>query len=53
LGQPNTSPFSLEGSPFVDLNGRLYAVSYAGRRNPPGEFFPTPADSLNATMLRR
>lgn len=42
-----------EGSPFVTLNGRLYAVSYVGRRNPPGEYFPTPTDSLNATVLRR
>ena len=28
-------------------------MAYVGRHGPPGEFFPTPADSLNRTLLRR
>ena len=42
-----------EGSPFVTLNGRLYAVSCIRRHGSPGEFFPIPEDSLNSTVLRR
>eukprot|EP01043_Picozoa_sp_COSAG02_P020488 COSAG02_NODE_1013_length_15207_cov_4.700556_6_plen_475_part_00 len=42
-----------EGSPFVTLNGRLYAVSCVRRHGSPGEFFPIPSDSLNTTLLRR
>ena len=42
-----------ESSPFVTLNGRLYAVSNVRRHGSPGEFFPIPADSMNTTLIRR
>ena len=42
-----------ETLPFVHLNGRLYAVSNVRRHGPPGSFFPTPAEDLNTTVLRR
>lgn len=42
-----------EGTPFVTLNGRLYAVSGVRRHGAPASFYPTPAQDLNTTLLRR
>lgn len=42
-----------EGTPFVHLNGRLYAVSSVKRKGSPASFYPTPAVDLNTTLLRR
>merc|ERR1712190_534931 len=39
--------------PFVTLNGRLYAVSNVRRHDSPGSYYPTPAEDLNTTLLRR
>jgi hypothetical protein len=42
-----------ENTPFVTLNGRLYAVSNVRRHGSPASFYPTPSVDINTTMLRR